>query len=69
MTETRILPMTMDDYPAAMALWKTTPGIGLSAADEAETMRAYLLRNPADKALVWDDLCLAREVQARRHNR
>ena len=25
---------------------------------------AYLLRNPADKALVWDDLCLAREVQA-----
>ena len=26
---------------------------------------AYLLRNPADKGLVWDDLCLAREVQAR----
>ena len=25
---------------------------------------AYLLRNPADKALVWDDLCLAREVMA-----
>lgn len=25
---------------------------------------AYLLRNPADKALVWDDLCLAREVWA-----
>jgi DNA polymerase len=25
---------------------------------------AYLLRNPADKALVWDDLCLAREVLA-----
>ena len=23
---------------------------------------AYLLRNPVDKALVWDDLCLAREV-------
>jgi uracil-DNA glycosylase family 4 len=23
---------------------------------------AYLLRNPADKALAWDDLCLAREV-------
>ena len=46
MPETRIRPMTMDDYPSAMALWKTTPGIGLSAADEAETMRAYLLRNP-----------------------
>lgn len=26
---------------------------------------AYLLRNPADKGLVWDDLCLAREVQAK----
>ncbi len=25
---------------------------------------AYLLRNPADKALAWDDLCLAREVMA-----
>ena len=25
---------------------------------------AYLLRNPADKALVWDDLCLARELLA-----
>lgn len=28
---------------------------------------AYLLRNPADKALAWDDLCLARELaQSRR---
>jgi len=27
---------------------------------------AYLLRNPADKALVWDDLCRARELQAQR---
>jgi uracil-DNA glycosylase len=26
---------------------------------------AYLLRSPADKALAWDDLCLAREVLAR----
>ena len=26
---------------------------------------AYLLRNPVDKALAWDDLCLARELQAR----
>ena len=27
---------------------------------------AYLLRNPVDKALAWDDLCLAREVLSRR---
>ncbi|WP_428421626.1 uracil-DNA glycosylase [Methylibium sp.] len=26
---------------------------------------AYLLRNPADKARAWDDLCLAREVMGR----
>ncbi len=26
---------------------------------------AYLLRNPVDKALAWDDLCLAREVLGR----
>lgn len=30
---------------------------------------AYLLRNPADKGLVWDDLCLAREVQAQVQSR
>lgn len=27
---------------------------------------AYLLRNPADKALAWEDLCLAREVMRQR---
>lgn len=27
---------------------------------------AYLLRSPADKALAWDDLCLAREVMRSR---
>jgi uracil-DNA glycosylase family 4 len=27
---------------------------------------AYLLRNPADKALAWSDLCLAREAMAAR---
>ncbi len=53
MPETRIHPMTMNDYPAALALWTTTPGIGLSAADEAETMRAYLLRNPGMSQCAW----------------
>jgi putative acetyltransferase len=46
MTELRILPMSMNDYHEAMALWRNTDGIGLSAADEPETMRAYLRRNP-----------------------
>lgn len=46
MPDIRFRPMTMDDYPAAIALWKNTPGIGLSAADGVETMRLYLDRNP-----------------------
>ncbi len=46
MTRIRISPMTMTDHPEAMDLWRRTPGIGLSAADGPEAMRAYLLRNP-----------------------
>jgi len=53
MPDIRIRPMTMDDYPAAMALWKNTPGIGLSAADGAETMRLYLDRNPDMSQCAW----------------
>jgi N-acetylglutamate synthase len=53
MPQTRISPMTMDDYANAMALWTSTPGIGLSAADEAKTMRAYLLRNPGMSQSAW----------------
>ena len=46
MTELRIFPMSMNDYPEAMALWRDSEGIGLSAADEPGPMRAYLQRNP-----------------------
>ena len=28
-----IMPMTMGDYDEVIALWKATPGIGLSDAD------------------------------------
>jgi putative acetyltransferase len=41
-----ILPMTINDHPMAMSLWRDTPGIDLSAADERDSMAAYLLRNP-----------------------
>lgn len=34
------------DIPAARALWETTPGVGLSAADAPECLAAYLARNP-----------------------
>jgi N-acetylglutamate synthase len=42
----RISEITMEDYPEVMALWRATEGIGLSAADEPERIRAYLARNP-----------------------
>jgi ribosomal protein S18 acetylase RimI-like enzyme len=37
---------TMQDYPEAVALWKVTEGVGLSTADEADRIAAYLARNP-----------------------
>ncbi|MGE5450247.1 MAG: uracil-DNA glycosylase [Acidobacteriota bacterium] len=58
---------------AVQSLLKTTEAIGRLRGRVHEVQGipvvvtyhpAYLLRNPADKALVWDDLCLAREVWA-----
>ena len=62
---------------AAQSLLKTTEPIGKLRGRVHEVAGvpvvvtyhpAYLLRNPADKALAWDDLCLARERQARRQS-
>jgi ribosomal protein S18 acetylase RimI-like enzyme len=39
-------PMTMADYDEVYALWRSIPGIGLSAADSRENTGAYLERNP-----------------------
>ena len=39
-------PFAKSDYPMARALWEVTPGVGLSAADEANAIEAYLDRNP-----------------------
>ena len=41
-----IRPFEIADYPAARTLWDRTPGVGLSAADEAAPVAAYLRRNP-----------------------
>jgi putative acetyltransferase len=64
MTAPRIAPMTMNDYPAALALWQATPGIGLSAADGPECMRDYLLRNPGLSQCAWSGDTLAGTVLA-----
>ncbi len=41
-----IRELTIADYDAALALWRTSEGIGLSAADSKENIAAYLERNP-----------------------
>ena len=41
-----ITPMTMGDYDEVIALWKATPGIGLSDADSWEGIQRYLESNP-----------------------
>jgi ribosomal protein S18 acetylase RimI-like enzyme len=41
-----IREMTIADYDDAIALWQTTEGMGLSAADTREAIARYLARNP-----------------------
>ena len=41
-----IRAMSSGDYDAVLALWRSTAGIGLSAADERSAIGAYLARNP-----------------------
>lgn len=42
----RIRPFAEADIPAALALWRATPGVGLSAANEPAALARYLARNP-----------------------
>ncbi|MEY4748108.1 MAG: hypothetical protein RIQ60_322 [Pseudomonadota bacterium] len=37
---------TAADIPAALALWRATPGVGLSRADEPAALERFLRRNP-----------------------
>ncbi len=41
-----IREMNISDYDDALALWKSTEGMGLSAADSREAIARYLERNP-----------------------
>lgn len=41
-----IREMHCQDYPAAYALWKSLPGMGLSSADERKAIRSFLQKNP-----------------------
>ena len=47
MEDFTIRPMTPADYPAAIALWRAIPGMGLHSLDDSEAGIAKLLaRNP-----------------------
>lgn len=35
-----------EDIPEVLELWRATPGVGLSAADEPDQLRVFLARNP-----------------------
>lgn len=64
MHQIRISPMSISDHAAAMTLWQNTPGIGLSAADEAQAMQSYLQRNPDLSQCAWADELLVGTVLA-----
>ena len=62
--ETLIQPMNMDLYDEVMALWTESENVGLSRADERESIEAYLAHNPdmsfvakADGRIIGAVLC------------
>ena len=41
-----LVPMSIDDFPGMISLWKSLPGIGLSGADEQESLDKFIEKNP-----------------------
>ena len=50
----RIREFEAADYPAARSLWRETPGLGLSDADEQSPIKRYLSRNPGSSFVAYD---------------
>ena len=50
--------MRAADIPAALALWRSIPGLALDAADEPAALAAFLARNPdlSEVALAGSDI-------------
>ena len=48
-------PMTIEDYPAAYALWQTATGVGLSSSDELVAIASYLARNPGISQAAYEE--------------
>lgn len=58
----RILPFTMADYEEVIALWRVSPGVGLSDVDSPAGIAAYLARNPGLSFVARQDGQLAGAV-------
>jgi N-acetylglutamate synthase len=62
--DVKVRAMTAADYPEVLALWKASPGVGLSESDTEQGVASFLARNPelstvacADGMLVGAVLC------------
>jgi len=44
--ELELRPLSLDDYEEVLSLWESSPGVGLSRADERQSLKSYLERNP-----------------------
>lgn len=51
-----------DDIEKAVDLWRVTPGIGLSSADEPQRIQTYLERNPGLSFTAWKDAVMVGAV-------
>ncbi len=49
-----IREFTMQDYPAALDLWRRSEGVSVGASDARERIEAYLLRNPGLSFVAYD---------------
>jgi len=64
MSTIKIREMVITDYEEMYNLWNSTPGVGLSSADELENIKTFLERNPgssfvaeADNRLIGTVMC------------
>jgi N-acetylglutamate synthase len=46
MSGVRVVPMTVGEHAAMLALWHSTPGVGVNERDEVVPLGEYLRRNP-----------------------
>jgi ribosomal protein S18 acetylase RimI-like enzyme len=46
--------MTVADLAAALALWQTTPGVGITEGDDLASLTAFLARNPEISQVACD---------------